>query len=61
MNAILTADIYVGVYIIRELKDDMRFSSDEEKLKLKYLLQCLTDWKTYVTRGSPLPNLDRSL
>ncbi|KAF8481298.1 MFS general substrate transporter [Russula ochroleuca] len=39
------------VYIIRDLKEDMRFSADEEKFELKYLWQCLTDWKTYVTFG----------
>lgn len=54
------SDIYVGVYIIRELKDDMPFSADE-KLKLKYLWQCLTDWKTFVSRRSPLPDLGQSL
>jgi hypothetical protein len=54
-NAILT---YVGVYVIRELKDDMLFGTDE-KLKLKYLWQCLTDWKTFVSSTSPLPNLGR--
>ncbi len=53
----LMADIYIGVHIIRELKEDMRFSADEEKFELKYLRQCLTDWKTYVTRGSPSPQL----
>jgi hypothetical protein len=26
-----TAVIHVGVFVIRELKDDMRFSADEEK------------------------------
>jgi hypothetical protein len=44
------ADIYVGVFIIRELKEDMRFSADEERFKFKYVWQCLTDWKTYVAR-----------
>ncbi|KAI0283389.1 MFS general substrate transporter [Russula aff. rugulosa BPL654] len=39
------------VYIIREQKDDMRFSADEERFKLKYLWQCLTDWKTYAALG----------
>jgi hypothetical protein len=57
----LSADTYVGVYIIRKLKGDMQFSADEEKLKLKYLWQCLTDWKTFVSRTSPLPNLGPSL
>jgi len=47
----MIAHLYVGVHIIRELKQDMRFSADEEKFKLKYLRQCLTDWKTYVTLG----------
>ena len=28
----------------------MRFSADEERFKLKYLWQCLTDWKTYAAR-----------
>ncbi len=55
MNACWVAEIYVGVYTIRELKEDMRFSADEEKFELKYLRQCLTDWKTYVARESRLP------
>ena len=38
------------------MKGEMHFSADEEKLKLKYLWQCLTDWKTYVSRRSPLPH-----
>jgi hypothetical protein len=59
MNA--TLNRYVGVYIIRDLKEDMRFSADEEKFELKYLWQCLTDWKTYVTCGSPLPKVDLTL
>jgi hypothetical protein len=60
MNTTLTRT-YVGVYIIRELKGDMRFTAEEEKFKLKYLWQCLTDWKTYATCGSPLPKLDFAL
>lgn len=39
------------VYTIREMKDDMLFGPEEEKLKLKYLWQCLTDWKTFVSLG----------
>ncbi|KAI0001903.1 MFS general substrate transporter [Russula vinacea] len=39
------------VYIIRELTEDMRFSAHEEKFELRYLWQCLTDPKTYVTCG----------
>jgi hypothetical protein len=53
--------MYVGVYIIREFKGDMRSSADEEEFKLKYLWQCLTDWKTYLTRGCPLARLDLTL
>ena len=60
-NAILTLFIYVGVYIIRELKDDRPFDGDKEKFKLKYLWQCLTDWKTFVSRRSLLPNLGQTL
>jgi len=55
------SDIYVGVYIIREMKGDMQFSADEEKFKLKYLWQCLTDWKTFISRRSPLHDLGQSL
>ena len=47
------SDIYVGVYIIRKLEDDRPFGGEEEKFKLKCLWQCLTDWKTYVSRRSP--------
>ena len=46
---------YAGVCIIRELKEDMRFSADKEGFKVKYLWQCLTDWKTYVTREFLFP------
>src|SRR5580698_9353282 len=60
-NAILTLFIYVGVYIIRELKDDRPFDGDKEKFKLKYLWQCLTDWKTFVSRRALLPNLGQTL
>ena len=51
------SDIYVGAYIVRQLKDDKIFSADEEKFKLKYLWECLTDWKTYVSSRSSHPNL----
>jgi hypothetical protein len=60
MNATLTR-IYVGVYIIRELKGDMRFTAGGEKFNLQCLWQCLTDWKTYVACGSLLPKLDNAL
>ena len=53
------SDIYVGVHIIRELKDDRPFVGDEEKFKLKYLWQCLRDWKTFASRRSPLLDLVR--
>jgi len=39
------------VYMIRSLKEDMRFSADGEKFDLRYLWQSLTDWKTFVTMG----------
>jgi hypothetical protein len=55
------SDIYVDVYIIREMKGEMLFGADDEKLKIKYLWQCLTDWKTFVSSRSSLPNLGRSL
>ncbi|KAN0125051.1 Major facilitator superfamily domain containing protein [Russula decolorans] len=45
------------VYIIREMKGEMLFGADDEKLKIKYLWQCLTDWKTFVSSRSSLPNL----
>jgi len=38
------------VYVIRKLQDDLRFST-EEKFELKYVWQCLTDWKTYLGMG----------
>jgi hypothetical protein len=50
MSRTLT-DIYVGVYVIRKLQDDLRFSTDEEKFELKYVWQCLRDWKTYAGSG----------
>lgn len=59
MNATLT-NTCAGVYIIRELKGDIQFTAGEEKFKLKYLWQCLTDWKTYATCGS-LSKLDLTL
>jgi len=52
-EVVMLTDICIGAYIIRELKADQRFSADGETFKLKYLRECLTDWKTYVTRRLP--------
>ena len=36
------------MYVIRRLREDLRFSAGGEKFEFKYLRQCLTDWKTYI-------------
>ena len=35
----------------------MLLGGDEEKFKLKYLWQCLSDWKTFASRKSFFPTL----
>ena len=35
--------------VIRRLQSDGQRSAVGEKLKIKYILQSLTDWKTYLT------------
>ncbi|THH18088.1 hypothetical protein EW146_g2839 [Bondarzewia mesenterica] len=39
------------VFIVRRLQDDMQFSAGGEKFQMKYVWQCLTDWKTYIAMG----------
>ena len=37
--------------VIRRLQSDGQHSAEGEKLKMKYILQSLSDWKTYLTSG----------
>ncbi|KAH9947914.1 MFS general substrate transporter [Amylocystis lapponica] len=39
------------VWVIRRLHADMKLSASGEKFKMKYIRQCLTDWKTWVAMG----------
>lgn len=40
--------ICLGVFIIRRLQSDMKFSAAGEKFYFKYVLKSLKDWKTWV-------------
>lgn len=40
--------IHPGVFIIRRLQSDMKFSAAGEKFYFKYVLRSLKDWKTWV-------------
>ena len=39
---------FSGVFAIRCLRADMRFSAGGEQFKMKYVWQSLKDWKTYI-------------
>ena len=41
-------DYCAGVWVIRRLQEDMKFSAGGEKFKFKYVKQSLLDWKTWV-------------
>ena len=40
--------------VIRRLQDDGQYSAAGEKLKLKYIWQSVTDWRTYLTSRQAL-------
>ena len=40
--------MWIGVWVIRRLQDDMKFSAGGESFKMRYVWQSLTDWKTWV-------------
>lgn len=40
--------IVLGVYIVRGLEEDLKFSASGERFDFKYVWQSLRDWKTYV-------------
>ena len=42
--------------VIRRLQSDDQHSAAGEKLKMKYIRQSLSDWKTYTT-GEKIPSL----
>ena len=37
--------------VIRRLQSDDQHSAEGEKLRMKYIRQSLSDWKTYLTSG----------
>jgi hypothetical protein len=39
---------FLGVWVIRRLQSDMKFSAGGEKFKMKYVRQSLRDWKTWI-------------
>jgi hypothetical protein len=39
---------YTGVFIIRRLRNDNKFSAAGEKFRAKYVLSSLKDWKTWM-------------
>ena len=48
-SIIFVADtIFVGVWVVRRLQEDMKFSAGGEKFRMKYVIQSLRDWKTWV-------------
>ena len=42
-----------GVWVVRRLQSDMKFSAGGESFKLKYVWQSLSDWKTWVASRLP--------
>ena len=38
----------IGVWVIRRLQSDLKFSAAGEKFMMKYVMQSLRDWKTWV-------------
>ena len=47
--------------VIRRLQNDNKHSAAGEKLRMKYILQSLTDWKTYLTSKEVLSFLQPQL
>lgn len=46
----------LGVWVVRELQADMKYSAGGETFKMKYVWQCLTDRQTWLASESlPLP------
>lgn len=41
-----------GVFVIRRLQDDTKFSAAGESFKKKYVWKSLTDWKTWIASES---------
>ncbi len=41
-----------GVWVIRRLQADMKFSAGGESFKMKYVWQSLVDWKTWLASKS---------
>ena len=46
--------------VIRRLQNDNQHSAGGEKLKMKYIRQSLSDWRTYLTSKQDLPLLNLS-
>ena len=46
-----------GVWVVRRLQEDMKFSAGGEKFKMKYVMQSLRDWKTWVASTSTILNI----
>lgn len=43
-------------FVIRRLQEDDQFSAAGEKLKMKYLIQSILDWKTWLGSGPSIVN-----
>ena len=41
-----------GIYVVRRLEDDMKLSAAGESFQIKYVIQSLKDWKTWVASTS---------
>lgn len=48
----VTLTLYLGVWVIRRLQEDMQFSAGGEQFKMKYISQSLRDWKTWLASTS---------
>lgn len=45
---LILAMIPLGVWVVRRLQSDFKFSAGGEKFKFKYVKQSLLDWKTWI-------------
>lgn len=41
----------LGIFIIRRLQSDNKFSAAGEKFHFKYVIRSLKDWKTWIASG----------
>ena len=44
--------VWIGVWVVRRMQDDMKFSAGGESFKMRYVWQSLKDVKTWVVSRS---------